>query len=140
MLIETASKNGCVIDPKAFLKMVKAQGGKIEQDEVVFKDENVYIKNVYAKETGFVKSIKTKQLGLISCEIGAGRMRKEDGINSNAGLYIYKKIGDFIKEDELLCTIYANDEVNTFICDKVVDCFELSIDKVDKEALIYKII
>lgn len=123
-----------------FLKMVKAQGGKIEKDEVVFKDEKVYIKNVYAKESGFVKSIKTKQLGLISCEIGAGRMRKEDDINSNAGLYIYKKIGDFIKEDELLCTIYADDEVSTFICDKVVDCFELSIDKVDKEALIYKII
>ena len=43
------------------------------------------------------------------CELGAGRIKKEDKIDSAVGIEFYKEVGDHIKAGENLATIYSND-------------------------------
>lgn len=120
-----------------FLKMVQGQHGIIENNEVVFVHSPIYEMKVYSVQSGYVKAIKTKQLGLISCALGAGRMKKEDLIDMNSGIIITKKIGDYVSENELLATLYAHKLIDTHFIKDVLDCYCLSEEKVAKESLIY---
>jgi len=40
--------------------------------------------------------------------LGAGREKKEDSIDYDAGIYIHAKTGDSIKKGQLLATLYTN--------------------------------
>ena len=43
-------------------------------------------------------------------KLGGGRERIEDTIDMSAGIILNKKIGDFVKNNELLATLYTNKE------------------------------
>jgi len=47
-------------------------------------------------------------LGLMSVELGAGRRAKEDHVDPAAGFILHKKIGDYTKRGETLCTLHTN--------------------------------
>ncbi|MBQ9181260.1 MAG: thymidine phosphorylase [Bacilli bacterium] len=129
--LENNLKNG-----QAYLKfkeMVDAQGGDI--DNINSSKKSISIKS---KEEGFIKSIGTLSLGEILKEMGAGRIKKEDKINHKIGMKIHKKVGDYIKKDEELVTLYTED--NNYNIDKILKCFNISKQKCDKEPLIYEII
>lgn len=40
--------------------------------------------------------------------LGAGRASKEDAIDYGAGIILRKKTGDFVKEGDVLATLYTN--------------------------------
>ena len=120
-----------------FIKMVSAQKGIIKENQVVFVDDKVYKKDVYTKECGYINSIKTKELGLLSCKLGAGRFTKEDIINLNAGIHLYKKVNDYINKDEVLLTLYGKEEIDENIIKEALNCFYISKEKIEKENLIY---
>ena len=129
--LENNLKNG-----QAYLKfkeMVDAQGGDI--DNINSSKKSISIKS---KEEGFIKSIGTLSLGEILKEMGAGRIKKEDKNNHKIGMKIHKKVGDYIKKDEELVTLYTED--NNYNIDKILKCFNISKQKCDKEPLIYEII
>ena len=42
--------------------------------------------------------------------LGAGRIKKEDSIDFAAGITMHKKLGDYVKAGESICTFYADDE------------------------------
>ena len=46
----------------------------------------------------------------MACDLGAGRIKKDDKIDMSVGIVLNKKVNDFVEQDELLATIYANDE------------------------------
>ena len=116
-----------------FKEMVYAQGGDI--DNINLSKKSISIKS---KDEGFIKSIGTLNLGEILKEMGAGRIKKEDKINHKIGMKIHKKVGDYIKKDEELVTLYTED--NNYNIDKILKCFNISKEKCDKEPLIYEII
>ena len=92
-------------------EMVSAQGG----DERVCGDVSLLpkapsVRPVPAKETGFVQSMDTTQLGLCAQHMGAGRIHKEDVIDPSVGFVLHKRIGDRIDEGEPLVTVCAKDE------------------------------
>ncbi len=58
--------------------------------------------------TGFVASIQCEQVGVASLVLGGGRERKEDVIDPAVGLVLQKKVGDWVREGEPLCTIHYN--------------------------------
>lgn len=88
---------------KKFLEFVKIQNGSLD---------NLYNLNdgykVYSKKTGYIKEIDAKNLGILSMNLGAGRKEKDDKINFDAGIILNKHVGDYIKEGELLCTLYGD--------------------------------
>ncbi len=99
---------------KAYQKLkelVQHQGGDVSYIENLEKFETAkYILPVISNKTGIVKSLKAEQVGKISVELGAGRIKKEDKIDPSVGIILNRKIGDSITEGEIIAYIHANDE------------------------------
>ena len=93
------------------LEMVKNQDGDITylQDLEKFPKAK-YIKEITAKEDGFIEKIPAKEIGKIACYLGAGRERKEDEIDNSVGIVLNKKIGDKVEKGEIILKIFANGE------------------------------
>jgi pyrimidine-nucleoside phosphorylase len=66
------------------------------------------VENLPAPQTGFLSQVHARLVGETACLLGAGRDRKSDPIDPAVGVKVYHKVGDFIRQGELLCTIYAN--------------------------------
>ena len=125
-----------------FLELIENQGGDVSYINDVSKFENArYIVPVMAEKGGYIKEINAEKIGKISCNLGAGRIRKEDVIDNQVGLIINKKIGDTVEKDEILGIIHANDEVKLKTAiDEMKECFEICNEYVEKPRVILDII
>ena len=68
--------------------------------------------------------------------LGAGRKEKDDKIDYNAGIILNKHVGDYVKEGELLCTLYGD---KTYLID-VKPYFNIKKLKPRKKDIIISII
>lgn len=119
-----------------FYDLVNAQGGNI--DNISISDKKIEIRSC---EAGYIKSINALKLGEAAKLLGAGRSKKEDIIDYGVGIVLNKKVGDYIANDEVLLTIYYNDETNLeYVKNNISNYFELSKDKVEPVKLIIDII
>ena len=105
---------GKISDGSAALKfkeMVELQGGDKTyiDDTDKFKKSSI-IKEIYAEESGYVKSIEAIEIGIASRDLGAGRHKKGDVLDLSAGIYLHKKIGDLVEKGDKLATIYTEKE------------------------------
>ncbi|MDD5020958.1 MAG: thymidine phosphorylase [Endomicrobiaceae bacterium] len=94
---------------KKFKQIIKAQNGDtkvIDDYSLLGKPKNTI--SIKSKKTGYVNSIDTRNLGIASCMLGAGRLKKEDVIDYTAGITINKKTGDFVKYGETLGQLHFN--------------------------------
>ena len=125
-----------------FLELIENQGGDVSYINDVSKFENAkYVYPILSEKTGFVKNVKAEKLGKISCELGAGRVKKEDIIDNQVGLIINKKIGDKIEKDEIIAIIHANDELKLKkAVEEIMDCFEICEEFVEKPQVILGIV
>ena len=125
-----------------FLTLVKQQNGDISYIEDLSKFKKAKFElEVTSESTGYVKSMKVENLGKISCELGAGRMKKEDTIIHEVGIIVNKKIGSFVNKGDVLARVYTNDltKGNDAIY-KVKDCFEICEEFVKKPYAILEVI
>lgn len=108
-MLEETIKDGSAL--KKFAEMVEAQGGDPSYIFDTDKFEKAkYIEPVLSVEEGFVREIKTDDVGIASLILGGGRETKEDIIDHAVGLIIEKKIGDEVKKGEPIAIIHANDK------------------------------
>ena len=121
-----------------FLELIQNQGGDISYINDVSKFDNAkYIYTILSEKEGYIKSIDAQGLGKISCELGAGRVRKEDVIDNQVGLIINKKIGDKVEKNEILGIIHANDEIKLKeAINNFKKCFTICEEYVEKPAVI----
>ena len=92
-----------------FIQLVENQGG----DSSYIRDTNLfpkanYIEKVYSQKDGYIQSMNAKEIGKIVCDLGAGRIRKEDSIDNAVGIVLNKKVSDKVEKEDTLVTIYAN--------------------------------
>lgn len=120
---------------ETFLKMIKKQKGDTSYIENTDKFEKAkIIEPVYLEKEGYIKEINAKRIGIITRDIGAGRINKEDKIDHAVGLIFNKKVGDFINLKDPICYVHINDEN---ILDEVKERIRNSIivdDKVIKKS------
>lgn len=94
---------------KQFQRMVISQGGSLDVDgKPVLLGETKYTYDVISNQTGIVKSIMAKDIGIASLILGAGRETKEDIIDPAAGIILHKKIGDNVDSNDIIATLYTN--------------------------------
>ena len=124
-----------------FLELIENQGGDVSYINDISKFENAkYVYPVLSNKCGYIKSIKAGELGKISCDLGAGRIKKEDIIDNQVGLIVNKKIGDKIEENEILGIIHSNSDIS--LKDNVENfknCFEICDEYVEKPKVILEI-
>ena len=94
-----------------FKELVKNQGGDTSyiEDTNKFKKAK-YIIPVRLEKEGIVKELKAEEIGKLSVFLGAGRIKKEDKIETEAGIVLNKKVGDKVEKDDIVAYIHANDE------------------------------
>ncbi len=92
-----------------FLQMVERQGGDITylEDTTKFK-KATYIENMVSNQQGIIKELPADVIAKYVCDLGAGRIKKEDSIDMDVGIVLNKKIGDKIEKGETILTIYSN--------------------------------
>ena len=96
---------------KRFKSFIEAQGGDSSflEDYTLLKQAR-HSKACIATEDGYVAEIAADSIGLASQHLGAGRKTKEDNIDFSAGVVLSKKVGDFVKQGDVLATLYSDDE------------------------------
>ncbi len=97
-------------------EMVVMQGG----DSKVVDDPSTlpaapWSKDVLAHGAGYISEIHARTMGLIAMGLGAGRQRVEDQIDLTAGLEVFVKIGDEVKEGQILARVYGGSEESVAI-------------------------
>ena len=115
-------KNGKAFEK--FKEFVKAQGGDI--DYIDHPEKFPVSKNlieIKSDNEGYIKTIDALEIGLGSCHLGGGRMKLTDVIDMSAGIILNKKVGDFVKKGELLCTLHTNKDKVDHIVEKVKKAF-----------------
>ena len=94
-----------------------------------------------SKKEGYINSINTELIGRASIETGAGRTYKEQNIDYGAGIIMNKRIGDFVKKDELICTIYSENKEKCILASKFIEnAIKISNIKTKKPKLILETI
>lgn len=116
-----------------FLEFVERQHGNI--DNISVSNQTLSVKS---NKEGFITKIDTLKLGEIVRSLGAGRFSKEDVIDYGVGLFLNKKVGDFVLDGEELVKIYYNQK--DIVISELLSCFEIENDFKEKEPLIYEII
>lgn len=102
-------KNGKAFEK--FVEFVKAQKG--DASYILDPSKFEVTKNIipiYSNKEGVIKRIDALTIGKSSMKLGGGRERIEDTIDMSAGIILNKKIGDSVKNNELLATLYTNKE------------------------------
>jgi len=115
-------KNGKAFEK--FKEFVKAQGGDV--DYIDHPEKFPVAKNlieIKSEKEGYIKTIDALSIGFGSCHLGGGRMKLTDTIDMSAGIILNKKVGDFAKKDELLCTLHTNKENVESIIEQVKNAF-----------------
>ncbi len=92
-----------------FLEIVRAQGGDTRVLE--HPEEYPYTAEVFpftVDREGYLVAMNTREIGMAAVELGAGRLRAEDGIDPAAGIILHKKVGDFVKTGETVMELHTN--------------------------------
>lgn len=108
-MARTAIADGSALNH--LIAMVEAQGG----DSSVIKDTEQFKKapyshNVIAKETGYIGHMDTESCGIASVILGAGRETKDSEIDFAAGITLVNKVGNYVKEGDILAIMFASEE------------------------------
>lgn len=113
---------------KKFLEMVSNQEGDISYIEDIEKLEKAkIIIPVQSKQEGTIKEINAEEVGKLACKMGAGRIRKEDIIDKAVGIVLNKKVGDRVKEGEILGYIHINkEEMVEEVEEQLIDIIKIS--------------
>ena len=109
-----------------FIKMIEYQGGNAKVADnysLLGKAKNEYI--IKAQKTGYIGCIQTRQLGICSCMLGAGRLKTEDKIDWTAGITIYKKTGDVVKKGDIVAKLFYNKAAVEPIANTVKEAFKI---------------
>lgn len=102
-------KNGSAF--QKWVDIVEVQGGDISvvQEPEMYEGAK-FQEGVTSDKEGYITKMDAFAMGMVSVELGAGRRKKEDDVDPDAGFILHKKIGDRIETGETFATLYTNKE------------------------------
>lgn len=104
-MVEEALQSGRAY--QQFLRFVEAQGG-----DSIAVDAGLPIsphsRTVLSPTSGYISHMDTTEIGLVSVQLGAGRLTKVAPIDYGAGIVMHAKTGDYVEEGQPLATLYTS--------------------------------
>ena len=127
---------------RKFKEFIESQGGNpsdVDNCHDLIKVNQVL--DIKSFQSGYIAGIQTENIGNAVMMLGGGRQKKGDSIDHSVGVIIKKKVGEQVKEGELLATVYINntDNLDTAL-DLIKSSFEFSEDIIKEPELIKGII
>lgn len=133
-------KNGDAV--AKFKELISAQGGNpnVVDDYKIFEQPKFKIE-VKAQQDGYVSKIDAYKIAYACKLLGAGREKKTDSIDYSVGIYLNKKSLEYCNADDVICTIYSNDESKAELAKAYCkEAFEFSKQELAVKKMIYEII
>ncbi len=136
----TVIQDGSALNKLA--EFVEAQGGDKEQ---VYHPELLSLApiqmEIFSPQSGYISHIACDEVGICSLILGGGRETKESEIDLSVGLYLRKKVGDYVEAGESLATIYASDaEKGKLAMERYLAAVTMAKDKPEPRPFIWEII
>ena len=100
---EKALRDGRAMD--SWRRMIRAQGGDPSAPLPVARETHI----VTAPSSGVLTRLDAFAVGVAAWRLGAGRARKEDPVSAGAGVVLFAKPGDTVREGEPLLELHADD-------------------------------
>lgn len=93
--------------------MITAQGGdkNVCNDTALLPQADQVI-SIKAQKKGCIGQIITDQIGICALLLGAGRVKKTDIIDPAVGIWMKKRLGDFVEKDDIIAEFHVNDTKN----------------------------
>jgi len=121
--------------------IIAQQGNPIVVDYPEKLLENSLKIEYVAKKDGYISKFNTENVGVAANRLGAGRNTKDDILNLFVGIDLHKKIGDEVRKDEIIATIYTDENQKGLAdCEKILDNAIIINKTFEKTELILKII
>lgn len=134
-ILEENIANGKALD--MLQTLIYAQGGMLDLNRDLDQlPQATYKIEVYAPTTGYVEQIDANEIGKASVALGAGRVTKDDQIDLAVGLTLEKKIGDYVAEGDVICTLHANEKNIEHVKKLVKNSFKIGSNKKSKQLII----
>jgi pyrimidine-nucleoside phosphorylase len=107
--LETALATGTAL--KRFAQLIEAQGGdpRVCEDFSLLPQPKL-VREVRALSQGILNSLDAELVGLAAVDLGAGRERKEDSVDHAAGLLLLKRLGDEVREGDVIAELHGASE------------------------------
>lgn len=112
---------------KKLRELVEAQGG----DATYVDDPDKFpvasnVIPVVSKRDGYIRRIDSLSIGLSAMRLGAGRETLTDVIDTTAGIVLTKKVGDYVKNGDVIAYAHTNKaDFSAIICD-IENSFEFA--------------
>ena len=139
--INTVLANGKAAEK--FERMINALGGSNSFLSTYKKElsNNSFVQDIYLEKQGWIKEIKTRDLGLLLIELGGGRKQVDDKINYHVGYDNVLGIGECVDSSTPVIKVYANskDDFNK-VKNSIINCFIVSDQEVKETESIYEVI
>ena len=139
--INTVLANGKAAEK--FERMINALGGSNSFLSTYKKElsNNTFVQDIYLEKQGWIKEIKTRDLGLLLIELGGGRKQVDDKINYHVGYDNVLGVGESVDSSTPVIKVYANskDDFNK-IKNLIINCFIISDQEVKETESIYEVI
>ena len=135
--IKNVIKNGKAFDK--FKEWIMSQGGNLNK---VFASDFWKPKHkfeVKEKKDGFFNITSAMDFGIIAMKLGAGRKRKEDKIDYDAGISLAFKTGDKIRNGNTLFTLFSSKPIQMEHINYLKKSYQITKKSVKKEVILEKI-
>lgn len=93
-----------------FLEWISAQGGDISYIAENKLPVAKYVREVKAESDGYILGSDTEKIGMASCTLGAGRIKKTDTPDLTAGLVLHVEQGQKVTRGDTIATLYSSKE------------------------------
>jgi len=126
-----------------FEMMVNALGGSKSILSTYEKElsHNMYAEDINLGKDGWVKEMKTRELGLLLIELGGGRKQVNDQINYHVGYENVLGVGSVIEASTPVIKVLANSKDDfDRVKELIKSCFIISDQEVKKSLNIYEVV
>lgn len=127
---------------KKLSEMITAQGGNPDvcNDTTLLPDAD-RVQSIPSPARGYITQIATDEIGKAALLLGAGRVRKTDTIDPGVGIWMKKRISDYVDKGEEIARFYVNDDRHLEQAEtRFIDAVILAPDPPEKKPLIYNTI
>lgn len=89
---------------------------------------------VYAEDEGFIRFSSAAKVGMVAVKLGAGRIKKNDKLDFQAGIYLNDINSHMFKKGELIATLYSSNPIDNSVVNefKSIIIYDKRVNKNDK--------
>ena len=123
-------------DGRAYQKMEEMifnHNGRVKEIKLNPKSKKI----IKAEKNGYLNFVNTKGLGMAIIEIGGGRKKIEDSIDTQAGFKLIRKHGEYVHKNDVIAELFCS---NSSKIDAGYNIFKKSIKIMEEPPNNYKLI